>query len=528
MQFLKANTAVDVLIGPFVDITDGITAETGESPTVKLSKNGQTLAAKNDVTTPVHDADGYYNCELDATDTNTEGTLVLTVAATANAAPIRHEFMVLAEAAYDSLLVAKDSGYMDVNVKAVSEDTGAADNLEADYDGTGYNKSASTIGTCTTNTDLVTAASIADAVWDEATAGHVGAGSTGAALTDILADTNELQTDDVPGLIAALNDPTAAAIADAVLDEALSGHVAAGSLGKAIADIESDATAILADTNELQTDDVPGLIAALNDPTAAAIADAVLDEALSGHVTAGTLGKAVADIETDATAILADTSTLEARASETRLAELDPANIPADLDVAKTNTENILTDTDELQIDLTDGGRLDLILDAILVDTGTTVPATIAAINTKLGTPAGVDMSTDIAAIQADTNAIEVDTQDIQSKIGTPVTSVAADIAAVQADLPLKLTKNTAFTGFMFKMVDETDGYTPETGKTITAERSLDGAAFAACANSATEVSAGWYKINLDATDTNGNMVVLKFTSTGCRAAEFIIVTQAS
>lgn len=77
------------------------------------------------------------------------------------------------------------------------------------------------------------------------------------------------------------------------------------------AEMDSNSTqlaAIVADTNELQTDDVPGLIAALNDPTAAAIADAVLDEALSGHVTAGTLGKAVADIETDATAILADTA----------------------------------------------------------------------------------------------------------------------------------------------------------------------------------------------------------------------------
>jgi hypothetical protein len=39
---------------------------------------------------------------------------------------------------------------------------------------------------------------------------------------------------------------------------------------------------VLADTNELQTDDVPGLIAALNDPTAATMADAVWDELLSG------------------------------------------------------------------------------------------------------------------------------------------------------------------------------------------------------------------------------------------------------
>ena len=77
---LKQSTAVDVLIGPFVDSTDGVTAETGLSPTsasTKLSKNGQALATRNDATTAVHDADGMYNCEFDATDTNTVGTLVL-------------------------------------------------------------------------------------------------------------------------------------------------------------------------------------------------------------------------------------------------------------------------------------------------------------------------------------------------------------------------------------------------------------------------------------------------------------------
>ncbi len=41
-----------------------------------------------------------------------------------------------------------------VNVTSISGDPTAADNLEADYDGTGYSKSNSTIGTCTTNTDM--------------------------------------------------------------------------------------------------------------------------------------------------------------------------------------------------------------------------------------------------------------------------------------------------------------------------------------------------------------------------------------
>lgn len=41
------------------------------------------------------------------------------------------------------------------------------------------------VDTCTTNTDLVSAASIADAVWDEASADHLVSGSTGELLQDI-------------------------------------------------------------------------------------------------------------------------------------------------------------------------------------------------------------------------------------------------------------------------------------------------------------------------------------------------------
>jgi hypothetical protein len=78
----------------------------------------------------------------------------------------------------------------------------------------------------------------------------------------------------------------------------------------------------------------------------------------------------------------------------------------------------------------------------------------------------------------------------------------------------------------MFKMVDATDHVTAETGLTITATRSLDGAAFASCANSATEVSGGWYKIDLAAGDVNGNMVVLRFAGTGADTREVAIVTQ--
>lgn len=65
------------------------------------------------------------------------------------------------------------------------------------------------------------AADAAVAVWDALQSAHVTAGSFGELATeiaDILADTNELQTDDVPGLIAALNDLSAAEVNAEVLD----------------------------------------------------------------------------------------------------------------------------------------------------------------------------------------------------------------------------------------------------------------------------------------------------------------------
>lgn len=107
----------------------------------------------------------------------------------------------------------------------------------------------------TTAANDPTAATIADAVWNELSTGHTDAGKAGEQLwTDIdaiLADTNELQTDDVPTLIAAL--PTAIENRQ---------------------EMDSNSTqlsAIVTDTNELQTDDVPGLIGALNDISTAQV-----------------------------------------------------------------------------------------------------------------------------------------------------------------------------------------------------------------------------------------------------------------
>jgi hypothetical protein len=118
---LRQSTAVDVLIGPFVDAEDGVTAETEltiAQADVLLSKNGQALAQKNDDTSATHDAAGYYNCELDATDTATVGTLRLVVSES-GALPVFHDFQVVEEAIYDALYADGATGLLPANTTQI-------------------------------------------------------------------------------------------------------------------------------------------------------------------------------------------------------------------------------------------------------------------------------------------------------------------------------------------------------------------------------------------------------------------------
>lgn len=86
------------------------------------------------------------------------------------------------------------------------------------------------------------------------------------------------------------------------------------------------------------------------------------------------------------------------------------------------------------------------------------------------------------------------------------------------------LKKNTALASFEFQMLDSTGA--PATGLTIAATRSIDGAAYGACTNSAAEVANGTYKLNLAAGDLNGNVIGLRFTATGAVDTNIYIVTQ--
>lgn len=105
MRYLRQSTSVDLPIGPFLDSTDGSTAETAltiTQPDIRLKKNGAAWAQKSAAQTLTHEENGHYEVTLDATDTNTLGFLRVAVAAS-GALPIWDDFMIMPANVWDSL-----------------------------------------------------------------------------------------------------------------------------------------------------------------------------------------------------------------------------------------------------------------------------------------------------------------------------------------------------------------------------------------------------------------------------------------
>lgn len=104
--FLKQSTAVDIALGPFVDDTDGKTAETGltlSQADIRLKKNAGAWAQKNQSSSASHEENGWYEASLDTTDTNTLGILKVAVHET-GALPVFATFMVVPANVYESLV----------------------------------------------------------------------------------------------------------------------------------------------------------------------------------------------------------------------------------------------------------------------------------------------------------------------------------------------------------------------------------------------------------------------------------------
>lgn len=352
-MFLKQSTAYTFRFGPFLDDTDGKTAETGltiSQADIRLSKGGGNFAQKNESSSSSHDELGFYIVVLDATDTNTCGEL-LVACHESGALPVFKTFYVLEEAIYDAMFGASanafnSDGRVDVasieGSDATDQINAACDTALSDYDAPTKAEMDSAFSTTNGKIDTV----------DDFLDTEVAA---------ILADTNELQGDWADG-----------GRLDLLLDSVIS----------KIDVVDGIVDTILVDTNELQADWVNG-----------GRLDLLLDSAISK----------IDVIDGIVDDILVDTGT-------TLDGKLDTIDDFLDTEVAA-----ILADTNELQGDWANGGRLDLLLDSviskvdvidgivddILVDTGTTIPATLTTIDDFL--------DTEVAAILADTNELQAD-----------------------------------------------------------------------------------------------------------------------
>jgi len=141
----------------------------------------------------------------------------------------------------------------------------------------------------------------------------------------------------------------------------------------ALTDILSDSTAflgasiaeILGDTIELQTD-------WLNGGRLDSILDNIKEDTTSLETTVGVAGIGLSDIRLPATGldnILSSSTFAGAIADAVFIEDVGGSAFSVVIQSIQTNSSNILNDTDELQTDWLNGGRLDLILDNIKEDT---------------------------------------------------------------------------------------------------------------------------------------------------------------
>lgn len=163
---LRQSTAgQEVPLGPFLDTTDGDSEETGltiANTDILLWKTGGTTLASKNSGGATHISHGIYYAVLDATDTNTLGSMKIFVHV-AGALFCTLTCLVYPQAVYDSLIAGTDSLTVDLNA----------------------DQSAATVGTVTTATTAGLSAAAVDAIWDEVVTAHTTANTAGENLNVI-------------------------------------------------------------------------------------------------------------------------------------------------------------------------------------------------------------------------------------------------------------------------------------------------------------------------------------------------------
>ena len=160
ITWLRQGTAATLLVGPFIDDTDGKTAKTslglGGGDFLVWKKGGGTPAAKADSAGGTHTVLGYYTTTLDATtDTATLGELSVIVHK-ATALPVRQDYLVMAQAIYDALVSpASTTTRLPVDVVRINSNTPTVNKFERSASSITLGTSDNSVFTAT-NTDFDT------------------------------------------------------------------------------------------------------------------------------------------------------------------------------------------------------------------------------------------------------------------------------------------------------------------------------------------------------------------------------------
>ena len=305
-MILRQSTAVVISFGPFLDKTDGVTLEVGlvsaldhATTGIKLSKNGLALTIRNATVTPTtYDSYGNYRVTLDTTDTNAVGTLRMQFEEAATCLPVWQDFQVVEEAIYDSLFaasaaaIALQSSVDDLEGRLTAIRAGYLDNL-----------SAGAVALQASVDDLETRLTATRASYLDNLSG-------GAVALQASVDDLEGRVPDTISL-ANINAQLDTAIADAKLD-----HLVA-----------------VADADEPVDNSIIAKLAAKG-----AIAD------WSSFVNTTESLEAIRDTAPMGTAMRGtDNAALASVCTGPRLAELDAANLPADVAGVRADTDDIQT-----------------------------------------------------------------------------------------------------------------------------------------------------------------------------------------
>ncbi len=449
-----------------------------------IDANATASGGDNDMVHVTNDDAGFYDLELTAAQTNYVGRAMLAITYATDHCPVFHEFTILPANVYDAMV---GTDYLFVDALEISSDETAANNAESFFDGTGY---AGTNNTIPTVTAAGLSAAAVDAIWDEPVSGHATAASFGKYLdSDISANTDHITADygaTEKAAIDLLDDGAAgtlhAAVADAVWDEPKSGHTTATNFGDLAVDIDKfvftvankvDANVYTWNGTAVHTPGTAGVpIVEIHDPSgvtigtvtnltnaatngdltatmkssvttaassstpalSAAGVDAIWDEVASGHVTAGSFGKYLdSDVSANTDHITADYGATEKAAIDLLddasggLADIhsDVGTVAGYLD---TEVAAILADTNELQTDLVNGGRLDLLIDAIKAKTDSLTFTVAGKVDSNVYTWNGTSVTTPAVAGQPVVTLGDAQTAYAAAKAGDSMSLTAAAI----------------------------------------------------------------------------------------------------